>query len=98
VHSRRDPGLAALIHQMVTVWSDYRQVNTFRLGASQGRWPVEPTEQVLEDFRQRAARWVLDSRRSLRNVAAELGDRPRNRAAAQRRQRADGPVALSADE
>jgi transposase len=54
-----------------------------------------------EEFRQRAAQLVLDSRRSVRNVAGELGvnhETLRNWVAAERRQRADGPAALSADE
>src|SRR3712207_7914201 len=53
------------------------------------------------DFRQRAAQLVLDSRRSVREVAGELGinhETLRNWIAAERRQRADGPAALSADE
>ena len=44
---------------------------------------------------------MLDSRRSVRNVAAELGinhEKLRNWVAAERRQRAEGPAALSADE
>ena len=54
-----------------------------------------------EEFRQRAAQLVLDSRRSVRDVAGELGinhETLRNWVAAERRQRADGPAALSADE
>jgi transposase len=54
-----------------------------------------------EEFRQRAAQLVLDSRRSVREVAGELGinhETLRNWFAAERRQRADGPAALSADE
>ncbi len=54
-----------------------------------------------EEFRQRAAQLVLDSRRSVRDVASELGvdhETLRNWVAAERRQRADGPAALSADE
>jgi transposase len=54
-----------------------------------------------EEFRQRAAQLVLDSRRSVREVAGELGinhETLRNGVAAERRQRADGPAALSADE
>src|SRR3712207_8948459 len=53
------------------------------------------------DFRQRAAQLVLDSRRSVREVAGELGvnhETLRNWVAAERRQRADGPAALGADE
>ncbi len=54
-----------------------------------------------EEFRQRAAQLVLDSRRSVREVAGELGvnhETLRNWVAAERRQRANGPAALSADE
>jgi transposase len=54
-----------------------------------------------EEFRQRAAKLVLDSRRSVRNVAGEVGvshETLRNWVAAERRQRGDGPAALSADE
>ena len=54
-----------------------------------------------EEFRQRAAQLVLDSRRSVREVAGELGinhETLRNWVAAERRQRADGPAALTADE
>ena len=54
-----------------------------------------------EEFRQRAAHLVLDSRRSLREVAAELGvnhEALRNWVAAERRSRAAGPAALGADE
>ena len=54
-----------------------------------------------EDFRPRAAQVVLDSRRSVRGVAGELGinhETLRNWVAAERRVRADGPAALSADE
>ena len=54
-----------------------------------------------EEFRQRAAQLVLDSRRSVRDVAGELGinhETLRNWVAAERRERADGPAALSADE
>ncbi len=54
-----------------------------------------------EDFRQRAAQLVLDSHRSVREVAGELGvnhETLRNWVAAERRLRADGPAALSADE
>jgi transposase len=54
-----------------------------------------------EEFRQRAAQLVLDSRRSVRDVAGELGinhEALRNWVAVERRQRADGPAALSADE
>jgi transposase len=54
-----------------------------------------------EEFRQRAAQLVLDSRRSVREVAGELGinhETLRNWVAAERRDRADGPAALSADE
>ena len=53
-----------------------------------------------EESRQRAAQLVLDSRRSIRE-AGELGinhETLRNWVAAERRQRADGPAALSADE
>jgi GNAT superfamily N-acetyltransferase len=49
-----------------------------------------------EEFRQRAAQLVLDSRRSVRNVAGELEvnhETLRNWVAAERRQRADGPTA-----
>ncbi|SNS09979.1 Transposase [Geodermatophilus pulveris] len=51
-----------------------------------------------EEFRQRAAQLVLDSRRSVRDVAGELGvnhETLRNWVAAERRQRAEGPAALS---
>lgn len=54
-----------------------------------------------EEFRQRAAQLVLDSRRSVRDVAGELGinhETLRNWVAAERRQRADGPASLTADE
>ena len=54
-----------------------------------------------EECRQRAAQLVLDSRRSVREVAAELRvnhETLRNWVAAERRQRAEGPAALSADE
>jgi transposase len=54
-----------------------------------------------EEFRQRAAQLVLDSHRSVREVAGELGvnhETLRNWVAAERRQRAEGPAALSADE
>ena len=54
-----------------------------------------------EEFRQRAAQLVLDSRRSVREVAGELGinhETLRNWVAAERRERADGPAALTADE
>ena len=53
-----------------------------------------------EEFRQRAAQLVLDSRRSVRDVAGELGvnETLRHWVAAERRQRAEGPAALSADE
>ncbi len=47
------------------------------------------------------AQFVLDSRRSIRDVAAELGvhhETLRNWVAAERRQRAAGPAALGADE
>ena len=63
--------------------------------------PRGPTEQVPRGVRQRAAQLVLDSRRSVREVAGELGvnhETLRNWVAAERRQRADGPAALSADE
>ena len=53
-----------------------------------------------EESRQRAAQLVLDSRRSIRE-AGELGinhETLRNWVAAERRQRAEGPAALSADE
>jgi transposase len=49
-----------------------------------------------EEFRQRAAQLVLDSRRSIREVAAELGvnhETLRNWVAAERRNRAAGPAA-----
>ena len=48
-----------------------------------------------EEFRQRAAQLVLDSRHSVREVAGELGvnhETLRNWVAAERRQRADGPA------
>ncbi|WP_369133616.1 transposase [Modestobacter sp. I12A-02662] len=54
-----------------------------------------------EEFRQRAAQLVLDSRRSVRDVASELGishETLRNWVAAERRARADGPASLTADE
>ncbi len=54
-----------------------------------------------EEFRQRAAQLVLDSRRSVRDVAGELGvnhERLRHWVAAERRARAAGPAALGADE
>ena len=54
-----------------------------------------------EEFRQRAAQLVLDSRRSVRDVAGELGinhETLRNWVAAERRERTDGPAALTADE
>jgi transposase len=54
-----------------------------------------------EEFRQRAAQLVLDSRRPVREVAAELGvnhETLRNWVAAERRQRAEGPAALGVDE
>ncbi len=54
-----------------------------------------------EEFRQRAAQLVLDSRRSVRDVAGELGvnhETLRNWVAAERRARAAGPAALGADE
>jgi transposase len=54
-----------------------------------------------EEFRQRAAQLVLDSRRSVREVAGELGinhETLRNWVAAERRERAAGPAALTADE
>ena len=54
-----------------------------------------------EEFRQRAAQLVLDSRSSVREVAGELGinhETLRNWATAERRERADGPAAPSADE
>lgn len=54
-----------------------------------------------EAFRQRAAQLVLDSRRSVREVADESGvhhETLRNGVAGDCRQRADGPAALSADE
>jgi transposase len=54
-----------------------------------------------EEFRQRAAQLVLDSRRPVREVAAELGvnhETLRNWVAAERRQRAEGSAALGADE
>ena len=53
------------------------------------------------EFRQRAAQLVLDSRRSVREVAGELGinhETLQNWVAAERRDRADGPAALTADE
>lgn len=71
------------------------------MAAAKEGGPVGPTEQVPEEFRQRAAQLVLDSRRSVRDVAGELGinhETLRNWVAAERRQRADGPAALTADE
>ncbi|MGR7027635.1 transposase [Geodermatophilus sp. URMC 62] len=54
-----------------------------------------------KEFRQRAAQLVLDSRRSVRDVAGELGvnhETSRSWVAAERRQRTEGPAALGADE
>jgi transposase len=54
-----------------------------------------------EEFWQRAAQLVLDSRRSVRKVAGELGinhETLRNWVTAERRDRADVTAALSADE
>ncbi len=54
-----------------------------------------------EEFRQRAAQLVLDSRRSVRDVAGELGvnhETLRTWVAAERRARAAGPAASGADE
>jgi transposase len=54
-----------------------------------------------EEFRQRAPQLVLDSRRSVRDVAGELGidhETLRNWVAAERQQRSAGPAALGADE
>ena len=53
-----------------------------------------------EEFRQRAAQLVLDSRRSIRE-AGELGinhETLRNWVAAERRERTAGPATLSPDE
>jgi transposase len=64
--------------------------------------PGGPTARKYpEEFRQRAAQLVLDGRRSVRDVAGELGvdhETLRNWVAAELRQQADGPAALSADE
>ena len=54
-----------------------------------------------EEFRQRAPQLVLDSRRSVRDVAGELGidhETLRNWVAAERQQWSAGPAALGADE
>ncbi|MBY3555572.1 transposase [Modestobacter lapidis] len=62
-------------------------------GGRQSKYP--------EEFRQRASQLVLDSRRSVRDVAGELGnnhEKLRNWVAAERRQRADGPAALRPSE
>jgi hypothetical protein len=57
--------------------SDPRRLNTSRLGASQGGGPGwADGVSTPEEFRQRAAQLVLDSRRSIREVAAELGVNP----------------------
>jgi transposase len=63
--------------------------------------PGGPTDQIPRGVRQRGAQLVLDSRRSIRDVAAELGVNHktlRNWVAAERRQRAADPVALGVDE
>ncbi|MQA36223.1 transposase [Modestobacter roseus] len=77
-------------------------MNTSRLGISQGgRARMGRRSKYPEEFRQRAAQLVLDSRRSVREVASELGinhETLRNWVTAEKRQRADGPAALSADE
>jgi transposase len=57
--------------------------------------------QYPEEFRQRAARLVLDSGRSIRDVAAELGinhETLRNWVNAEKRDRAGGSAVLSGDE
>jgi transposase len=54
-----------------------------------------------EEFRQCAARLVLDSRRGVQDVASELSlihETLRSWVAAERQQRADGPAACTADE
>ena len=54
-----------------------------------------------EEFRRRAAQLVLDSGRSIRSVAAELGINPetlRNWVAAMRQEKAAGPAGLTTDE
>ena len=57
--------------------------------------------QYPEEFRQRAAQLVLDSHRSIRDVAGELGinhETLRNWVNAAKRERAGGSAALSGDE
>jgi transposase len=57
--------------------------------------------QYPEEFRQRAAQLVLDSHRSIRDVAAELGindERLRNWVNAAKREQAGGSASLSSDE
>ena len=57
--------------------------------------------QYPEEFRQRAAQLVLDSHRSIRDVANELGinhETLRNWVNAAKRQQAAGPAGLSGDE
>ena len=59
----------------------------------QGKYP--------EEFRRRAAALVLDSGRSTRDVGRELGvnhETPRNWVQVLRRERHDGPAAVTADE
>src|SRR4051812_12508259 len=71
-------------------------LQTWRKPRREGRRSKYPKE-----FRQRAAQLVLDSRRSVREVAGELGINRktlRNWVAAERRQGAGGPAVLSADE
>ena len=54
-----------------------------------------------EEFRRQAAMLVVDGGRGVRDVARELDvnhETLRNWVAAERRQRAEGPAALSADE
>ncbi|WP_369252970.1 transposase [Geodermatophilus amargosae] len=76
-------------------------MNTSRLGASQGGGHGWADGKYPEESRQRATQLVLDSRRSSREVAAELGvthETLSNWVAAESRNRAAGPAALGTDE
>jgi transposase-like protein len=79
-----------------------RWLNTSRLGRSQGgKARVGRRSKYPEEFRQRAAPLVLDSRCSVRDVAGKLGldhETLRNWGAAERQQGADGSTALTVDE